>query len=172
MSTTYTAPDNPADSDDRRDYHAGHAFWCANHDTEFTEHTDDEPYYPPLPPGADPEGSSEDWTTYEGVTSRLVWSWPMPLPEDLAYLNVQAVVTQLADGTIYTDQEAVFVGGHGYSLNDARRMAQAMTAAAELVDRWTGTGPMTAGEAHLLAERLTAAAVLIEAADELNSPAS
>lgn len=29
---------------DLREYHAGHVTWCTNRDTEFTEHTDDEPY--------------------------------------------------------------------------------------------------------------------------------
>ena len=42
MSTTTDLADNP--SDERRDYHAGHVTWCTNHDAEFTEHSESEPY--------------------------------------------------------------------------------------------------------------------------------
>jgi hypothetical protein len=102
--------------------------------TTVTRHAD----YPQLPPGADAEGSVDDWIADRGVTSRLVWSKPMPLPEHLTGHNVQAVVTQLADGTVYHDCESVFVGGLGWTLDDARSMAAAITAAADLVDSWTG----------------------------------
>lgn len=93
-----------------------------------------------LPAGADIE--SDDWYTDEGVTQRLVWSRPMPLPEHLATNDIRVVVLQHADGTIVNakgdDEPLVYHGCSDYTIDDARTIAQALLAAADLADNWVG----------------------------------
>jgi hypothetical protein len=93
-----------------------------------------------LPAGADTE--SDDWYTDEGVTQRLVWSRPMPLPEHLATNDIRVVVLQYSDGTIVNakgdDEPLVYHGCSDYTIDDARTVAQALLTAADLADTWAG----------------------------------
>lgn len=70
-----------------------------------------------MPPGADPE--SDDWFTDQGVTQRLVWSRPIPLPEHLATNDIRVVVVQRTDGTIINikgdDEPLVYHGCSDYT---------------------------------------------------------
>lgn len=97
---------------------------------------------PALPPGADPE--SDGWEIHGSAYQRLVWSTPMPLPEHLASHDVRVVVTQIADGTLINnhddDQPLVYYGSEDYLPADARLIAQALNAAADLADFWGGGG--------------------------------
>jgi hypothetical protein len=90
------------------------------------------------------------WDTGEGrMPERLVWSKPMPLPDHLKDHDVRAVVTQLADGTLVNDPEngdqpRVFYGAEDHSPADARLVAAALHAAADMADRWASAEPTTA----------------------------
>ena len=99
-----------------------------------------------LPVGADPE-NTDSWDTFRGVTSRLVWSKPEPLPEHLASYDIRLVAEQHLDGTILDAAIAddimhegplVYIGGDAYSPADARLIAHALTAVADLAESWAG----------------------------------
>jgi hypothetical protein len=68
------------------------------------------------------------------VTSRLCWSLPMSLPNHLASRDVRAVVQQKPDGTL-ADMPLVYLGEDGWSTADARSIAQALMAAADVGER-------------------------------------
>lgn len=101
----------------------------------------------PLPLGANPASAGEWDDDGPQGRYRLVWSEPMPLPEELATEDVRVVATQLVDGTIVaegTDQPLVYVGISDYTIHASRALAQAILDAADLADRWrsneTGAG--------------------------------
>jgi len=91
-----------------------------------------------LPPGADPKFCDDDWQRDPSVPTgwyRCVWSKYFS-----DQLWVRAVATQYRDGTIDTNDEApqVFLDNDSYSPSQAREMAAALTAAAELAEQWAG----------------------------------
>lgn len=99
--------------------------------------------YPPLPAGADTTDVNP-WETHDGCTCRLVWSHPMPLPDELATEDVRVVVSQRTDGGIVDEPEdrpLIYLGGADYSIESVRALARALTSAADLADQWTGKQP-------------------------------
>jgi hypothetical protein len=93
-----------------------------------------------LPDGADPDMMAD--TTWEapattgGQHYRCVWS-----PSFEPCLEIRAVVTQFADGTIgteYDDAPLVYIGCDDFHPDDARAIAKSINAAADLADRWAG----------------------------------
>ena len=75
-----------------------------------------------------------------GNPERLVWSTPMPLPDNLgASFYIRVVATQRVDGTLVpdgADAPAVYIDHGPYSPTDIRTVAQAMLAAADLAEEW------------------------------------
>lgn len=93
------------------------------------------------PPNADLE-NIDNWEVDGTTTGRLVWSKPMPLPDSLSASDVRIVATQRPDGSIVAGNDIecpmVYVGGDDYSITEVRELVQALTAAADLADRWIG----------------------------------
>ncbi|MBI5339026.1 MAG: hypothetical protein HZB45_15200 [Mycolicibacterium rufum] len=95
------------------------------------------------PEGADPE-ALDDWSTHEGVTSRLIWSTPEQLPASLAdSFDVRVVASQRVDGSIIAGDPGegpfVYVANSNLWPDDARGFAAALTRAADLADRWAAS---------------------------------
>jgi hypothetical protein len=86
-----------------------------------------------LPPGAATDNIG-DWEIWNGATIRLCWSPPMHLPDHLLRHGVRAVVQQKPDGTL-ADEPLVYLGEDGWSTADARLIAQALVAAADVGER-------------------------------------
>lgn len=91
---------------------------------------------PALPPRTDPHAVGT-WEAWEGVMSRLCWSHTVSLPGHLAAHDVRALVQQQPDGTL-VDGPMVYLGGNGWSTSDARVVAEALLAAADLGDEMAG----------------------------------
>lgn len=93
---------------------------------------------PALPPGTDTT-SVGAWETWNGVTRRLCWSHPIPLPDRLQRYDVRAVVQQLPDGST-VHEPSVCIGEYEFSVLAARRIVQALAAAADvgeqMATRW------------------------------------
>lgn len=85
---------------------------------------------PPLPQGTDTK-SVGSWEARDDAKTRLCWSLPAALPENLSHLDVRAVVEQGADGTL-VDRPIVYLGEHGWSPSDARTIAEALHAVADV----------------------------------------
>lgn len=89
-----------------------------------------------LPAGADPEFSDGEWEAdIDSPTGyyRCVWS-----PE-FGTDGVRVVATQYRDGTLGTADEAPHVSlgsGEAITTAEARQAAAALTAAADLADKW------------------------------------
>lgn len=97
-----------------------------------------------LPTGADDEMSEREFEDQgDAGFARLVWSTVQPLPEHLSNHNIQAVVAQRPDGSVVTDDPSlaprVYLWDTAYEIADARAVAKALTAAANLADRWRGS---------------------------------
>lgn len=96
---------------------------------------------PSLPAGADAHSVGE-WEAAEGMPpARLCWSDPQLLPDHLLRYDIRAVVQQWPDGAT-TDPE-VHVGDLGLSTADARLVARALFAAADIGDRMADDIPTT-----------------------------
>ncbi|MFL0276986.1 hypothetical protein [Mycobacterium sp. SMC-19] len=97
-------------------------------------------YTVPQPPGADP-GHTDEFETDDttGITSRCVWSPTFELPAPLPDLGIRVGAVQLDDGTLVIEgPEAprIFADSGNYSAADARALAGALLAAADLTDQW------------------------------------
>jgi hypothetical protein len=88
---------------------------------------------PALPPGTDTTTVGK-WEEWSGVTSRLCWSLPMPLPNHLSSWDVRAVVQQKPDGAP-ADEPLIYLGEDGWSIADARSIAEALIAAVDVGER-------------------------------------
>ena len=91
-----------------------------------------------LPAGADPT-HVDNWETDNGVTSRLVWSTPHPLPSQFS-CDVRVVASQRTDGSIITgephEEPLFYLDGQDFTLAQARMLAQALSAVVNLAEGW------------------------------------
>ncbi len=92
-----------------------------------------------LPPGADQSGDrTDEWqpAQYGFQAYRCVWSESFAQSPD-----VRAVVVQYADGSIARegdDRPLIYIGNDDCSIAEARALAVALIAAADLADGWAG----------------------------------
>jgi hypothetical protein len=96
-----------------------------------------------LPPGADSTHQHPDeWEPHEDADHpayRCVWSQAFHQAAD-----IRAVVVQFADGRIASegqDAPLIYINGDDYLPDDARAVATAIVAAADLADQWVGNAP-------------------------------
>jgi hypothetical protein len=71
------------------------------------------------------------------MSVRLCWSHPQPLPDHLMSYDIRAAVLQLPDGRV-VEEPSVCVGQYEHSLSDARLIAQALIAAADVGEGMLG----------------------------------
>lgn len=94
------------------------------------------PTCPPLPVGARPEDAN-DWQPAVGsVPGYRCVSTPVAA---VAGVEVRGVVVQWADGTVAADgndRPRVFLDDTQYDLDEARALADAIRAAADLAESW------------------------------------
>lgn len=101
------------------------------------------------PPGADLTWIDE-WAPHDDTLYRLVWSkavggWSKPVP-GFSDEDVRVVVTQFADGSIGAsgdDAPLVYCGQDDYTPTEARLLAKALVAAADLADEWINAKAVT-----------------------------
>lgn len=93
---------------------------------------------PLLPPGADPNLADEWEREQDGKSAyRMFWSKPYD-----TRLDVRVVAIQLPDGTVVDrdttpeDAPLVYIASDDYTPDDARKLATAILAAADLADQW------------------------------------
>ena len=100
----------------------------------------------------DPNFAIPDCALPVGADAGYTDSWQPPYKSDPAYRcvwsrafddvnDIRTVVVQYADGTIATESNnapMVFLGGNGFHPDEARVMAGALLAAADLADQWSG----------------------------------
>jgi hypothetical protein len=91
----------------------------------------------PLPNHADPQ-TADEWQvdrTGDSPTYRCVWS--TPFSEDH---NIRVVGVQWTDGSLCTegpDAPSVYMDHEPLPTNEARALAAALNAAADLADQWS-----------------------------------
>ncbi|BBZ04879.1 hypothetical protein MCHIJ_43160 [Mycolicibacterium chitae] len=95
------------------------------------------------PPGAD-ASYTDDWQSpTDGAPGyRCVWSPEFSRGKE----DIRCVVTQFEDGTVATegdDGPHVYLNDSGHTVADARRIAKAILAAADLAEQWAGNGCST-----------------------------